>query len=323
MLFRDEKFDACSLCIHSVFIALLFSSFVLAESLDDVGVRPSTTARTPAAVPPPVQPPAPAWASAWGSAPTSATAPATAPAPTPKTPVRLERKVVAKAQQKTGKRLASLGESDAYSTVRVDAPATSGMTPFFMRLGLGVGVAAATPGQAATSAVKSEGSFLLSGTGDFRYGYIGFEVEGYSGTAGRTLAPSNSGTLGTLYNTQGIGQTGSMFNVKGQLPFQTGRVKWVPKVGVGYGFDNLALGESYNSTASGNNTVLSANINEQAKGFFLVAGLEIEPFSFLILSADDAVSVSSSGSYGIQGTFLDSMSHLISVPRISLSADSA
>lgn len=114
----------------------------------------------------------------------------------------------------------------------------------------------------------------------FSAGYLGLDLDAHYGfTPERTIVNPDDDES----SKKSIKSYGGLFQVNGQLPFFTGPVRWIPRLGLGYGYEALrdrtadAFGES--------DTLVSTH------GPYASAGFEVEPFSFLILIADYSRSV--------------------------------
>lgn len=116
--------------------------------------------------------------------------------------------------------------------------------------------------------------------------YLGFEAEGFLGVASQNSDPSSSGLISRQLS-------GTLFDVKGQLPFYTNSVRWIPKAGLGFGY--LQLNEN-TSSSSASTAVTTASDSTRVDGVYAVLGFDVEPAPDWTISADYAHSIGAQGS---------------------------
>ena len=120
---------------------------------------------------------------------------------------------------------------------------------------------------------------LYLGAGVALYGkYIHFDLDGYYGTAGIKNDRLADGSLD---------QYGALASFGGHLPIRTGKVLIQPQLGVGYGLMFLSYGGMVSPAARATIPVGSSQL---LHGGFLVPGLVIEPWRWLVLYGDFAFS---------------------------------
>lgn len=165
-----------------------------------------------------------------------------------------------------------------------------------LQLGLLGGYAYASTNNATEQAQRSDAGFsrnvYVGGVADFRVKrYAGAEIEGFY-----SIAPSQSvivrdrvvGTQET--DSKSLQQYGGMAHLKGQLPFRVGRVRVEPMLGAGFGTVGLR------SASTNAQTDVEKDRNVQLWGFYGILGVEIEPVRRVVLHADYARSLATSGS---------------------------
>lgn len=124
-------------------------------------------------------------------------------------------------------------------------------------------------------------SYLLGLNANFSTGYLGLDLDGHYGfTPERTIPDPDSDEKSSQ---KSIKSYGGLFQINGQLPFFTGMVRWIPRLGLGYGYEVFR-----DSTADVEG---GSDILDSVHGPYASAGFEVEPFSFLILIADYSRSV--------------------------------
>lgn len=121
---------------------------------------------------------------------------------------------------------------------------------------------------------------LYVGAGFSLYGhYVHFDLDGYFGSAAIKNASQNEGAMD---------QYGGLVAFGGHLPLHAGRVLIEPKLGVGYGLMALSFSGTVSPVARFS---LPLDSRQQLHGAFLVPGLAIEPWPWLILEVDYAFSL--------------------------------
>jgi hypothetical protein len=183
------------------------------------------------------------------------------------------------------------------STTRLRTRRYIGSPDEVYRIGLIGGMATASSGYGETSTTRNAyelGKNLLFGlTADLRFmRYVGFELDGYYG-----LGPTQTVEYAGATEKISLTQLGGMANVKGQYPVYTGNVRWVGKLGLGFGY--VGLKSKYELTSSG--TTVNQNTTETFTGPYAVIGFDVEPIREVIVMVDYARSISASGKYKVDG----------------------
>jgi hypothetical protein len=120
--------------------------------------------------------------------------------------------------------------------------------------------------------------------------YFGVNVEGYYGKGGSGSKTVFNEFASTVTTTKySLSQYGGMADAGGRYPFWLGRVKLIPRAGVGFGILDL--------TSSAAITGGSANDGTETRltGAYATAGLEIDLLPELYLTTDYARSFAASG----------------------------
>lgn len=161
--------------------------------------------------------------------------------------------------------------------------------------------------QAGRDEEKLGQNILLGVNADVRFmHYLGMELDGYYG-----IAPTQTIEAIDITYKKKLQHRGAMFNVKGQLPFYTQSIRWVPKLGVGYGLMGLKQSTEMEPTTE------KIEVSSSVKGVYGTVGLDVEPLSWLMLSADYAKSFSASGNYSYtQGALSQELSDSANFSRI-------
>lgn len=191
------------------------------------------------------------------------------------------------------RKLASVNP-DKYSTMKVKRSARSANPDreTDIRLGLGAGLSNLSSGDSATQTSRDGqnlGQNLIIGVNaDVRFmTYLGVELDAYYG-----IAPTQTIDLGNDFVTKKkLQHMGGMFDFKGQLPLYTGSVRWVPKLGLGYGMLSLKQKTDIDSISE------SVEASKSVKGIYGTVGFDVEPISWLMFTVDYAKSLSASGTY--------------------------
>lgn len=116
---------------------------------------------------------------------------------------------------------------------------------------------------------------------DLQLHYFGFEGDGFYGFGTGT---DTSGSTSTAF---GVTSLGGYLAAKGQLPFYTGSVRWVPKLGIGFSAYSESFAVVGSSSAAAQKNSLSGAYGE--------VGFEVYLLSWLILTADYSHSLAASG----------------------------
>lgn len=167
----------------------------------------------------------------------------------------------------------------------------------FFRLGLSAGLTSIQSSDPIVQTQRQDdklNSGLIFGlNGDFRSGYFGAELDSYFGMVPtKNIVETDDAGNETATFKKSEKQLGALISIKGQVPFYTSRVRWEPKLGVGFGY------LTYKDKIEG---VVLQERSYKLKGPFLQAGLEIEPFSFMYFGGDYATSISASGDDELTG----------------------
>jgi hypothetical protein len=173
---------------------------------------------------------------------------------------------------------------DGSSEQSVTAP--RGEPPYHLGFALFGGASTLTSGGGFNlGAPSAKYNYALAAPLDFRSRYWGIELEGHYGNASL-----NQSAVTETY--QAYGFNGA---IKGQLPFTTGRVKWVPKIGIGYAY----LGETDNQVGSSNGANAGASL--AVNGAFGLVGLDLDFYDRVLVWADFAFSFYGSGTLTFSG----------------------
>lgn len=134
------------------------------------------------------------------------------------------------------------------------------------RIGIASGI---TTLKGASTNTNDEVNYTLyfGATGDLNFNYFGADLDVYYGTA------SVDRKSGSQLKEAGMNQFGILGGVRGQLPFFTGPVRWVPKIGLGYGSMSLSLNEDTSGALAAVSNKVSGGSHVSA--FYYMAGLEI------------------------------------------------
>lgn len=177
-----------------------------------------------------------------------------------------------KAKRRRGRKIASNSLSDQYSDIEASRSFRSNNPKWQLRLSALLG----TSTQSGRAADPSLTNVLLGFNADFRaFKYFGGEVDIH----GDALTASFQDTSGK----ESRQQRGGVFVVKGQYPFNTKSVRWIPKGGIGYGYhqtDASVVGASQIETAT------------TVKGAVFLIGFDVEPTQKLVLGVDYARTIS-------------------------------
>jgi hypothetical protein len=202
--------------------------------------------------------------------------------------------------KKRARRLAAVESETSVSKVRVQNPNyPSTNDDNFFRIGALGGVSSLSSGnlsqQALITGAGTGQNIYLGLNGDFRHQFYGAEFDGFYGlgSGSASTAASIIGSSSSTTSASSLQQYGGLIDAKVQYPFRTGAIKWIPKLGIGYGLVGLL------SSASGS----SVSGNYQVGGVFATGGFDVEPTSFLIFQADYALSLFANGTYS-NGTTL-------------------
>ncbi|MBI4402979.1 MAG: hypothetical protein HY537_02385 [Deltaproteobacteria bacterium] len=136
----------------------------------------------------------------------------------------------------------------------------------------------------------SDSIYQFGLAGDLRATYFRMELDGYYG-----FLPAKTENISfeniRIESKTSTQQYGGMFDLNGQLPFFTGKVKWIPKLGAGYGLHvSKTTAEEFIDDVP-----INTNTTTQIHGPYVTAGLEIDIASLFILMGDYARTLGSLG----------------------------
>lgn len=187
-------------------------------------------------------------------------------------PVPAPRKKASK--KRRGRKIASAEISDRYSDVEASRSFRSNNPKWELRLSALLGTSTQS-GRAADPALTN---ILLGLNADLRFlKYFGAEIDIH----GDALTSSSTDKSVT----ESRQQRGGVFNVKGQYPFWTKSIRWIPKLGLGYGYHQTDAAVVSTSKVETATTV---------KGAVFVLGFDVEPVPKLVLGIDYARTLSAS-----------------------------
>lgn len=195
------------------------------------------------------------------------------------------RKPVRKIASVSGDRLSTMKVKKGQNAMNPDRDTD-------IRLGIGGGLSSMKSGIEATQSYREEQkigqNIMVNVMADARFmTYFGLDLDVYYG-----IAPTQTIDFGNDdVEKKKLQHMGGMFNVKGQLPFYTDTIRWVPRLGVGYGMLKLNQKTEVESLSE------TVEASESIKGIYGTVGLDIEPVSWLMIQADYARSLSASGTF--------------------------
>lgn len=133
-------------------------------------------------------------------------------------------------------------------------------------------------------------------------GYIGGDLDLFFGSAAVDL--NNQG--GVVQQRSGsLKQYGGMFDLTGELPIDLGGFLILPRAGIGYGVQHLALTRDLGLNAGRTNFGVGVGARETIHGAFAVGGVILRPVRFLTLSADYSASFFTDGSISGNGAGIE------------------
>lgn len=146
--------------------------------------------------------------------------------------------------------------------------------------------------------------------GDLKFKHFGVEIEG-SGSSGTGTAvlvsdPKSSSTVS-------FQQIGVMGALKGHYALTVKKIKWIAKLGAGYGLISATQSQATTSVVSG-------SLKNSLSGIFFVIGIDALVLPWMNLSADYALSITASGSSSITGSPLVTAASGASFQRIRIGA---
>jgi len=204
--------------------------------------------------------------------------------------------------------LASLGEPEAftpYADLQAGGISSPSDSDVRIRLGLLSGVTFASTGSGGDDDYRINYDLYFGATADVRlYRYFGLEAEGYYG-AGSVQKLSDGFLTDATDQFASLSHYGMLFNLAARYPFRTETVTWAPKVGVGFGMQQLTLSQDFDFRArDGGGNLARFTADEEVRGPFALIGLEIEPWPFLVLGGDFAFSFGAGSSVRFTGELL-------------------
>ncbi len=191
-------------------------------------------------------------------------------------------------KKKSKRRLASTESDNSYSELRVRNGRRDKQSDIDARIG---GLAGFT----AMSASYVDPSYTNIGLelmADIRaWKYIGVDLDIHGDLLTGKFSDGTAATSPKLSRQL----RGGLLNLKGQYPFWVQKVKFVPKLGVGYGINSIDdTSTSSTGTESGSITTIT--------GVYAIFGFDIEPTPKLVFFLDYLHSLATSGSVASGGT---------------------
>ncbi len=148
--------------------------------------------------------------------------------------------------------------------------------------------------QPITTETVSHSLYVAAG-GESHQGYLGGDLDLFFDMG--SIYQGNALNNAYNYQTGSLQQFGGLFDMTLDVPLDLGGFLVVPRAGVGYGIQHLALDRNFNTTA-GAFSPASNGTKETVHGAFAMAGIIISPIKMLTFSADYASSFFSTGTVG-------------------------
>lgn len=136
---------------------------------------------------------------------------------------------------------------------------------------------------------KLNHNLYLGASFESHFHYLGIEMEGYYGTA--SVGFSGAGAI--LNRSGELRQYGVLANLNAELPLTLSKVRFLPKVGAGYGLMDQTT--SLNVSVANLSPGINPGSGQSAHGPFVIAGIEIEPYRLFEISVDYARSLATAG----------------------------